>query len=529
MRLDVHSLPDDPTELKHIIATLSSSYQDKLHHLEEQVRLLRNESFGRKSEKHLSPQNERQQRLFDETDDGSELAGQTTFSEESPPIRVAPHQRRKAGRKPLPADLPRIEVIHDLAESEKQCACGTPLSRIGEEVCEKLDIIPAKVQVIRHIRYKYACKGCEGVESLAPTVRIAPLPPQLIPKTMATAGLLAQIVVSKIEDALPFHRQSKQLARLGIDLPRATLCNWARQVAERASPLADLMDRAIREGPIVNIDETTVQVLQEPDRADTQKSYMWIFRGGDPERPVLRYQYHPTRAGSVPLSFLDGFKGYVQTDGYNGYDALGRRPGIVMVGCWAHARRKFHEVLKAASPQVAKRKLTAEEALEFIGKLYRIEKEARLKELPAPTLCELRQQQAKPVLEEFKHWLEEKAPLTPPGGLLGKAIGYTLNQWPRLIAYLQDGRLRPDNNLVENAIRPFVVGRKNWLFSGHPRGAEASAFLYSLIETAKANGLNVYLYMRHLFDRLPLAKTEEDYRNLLPPNLDSSRLNSATA
>jgi transposase len=284
-----------------------------------------------------------------------------------------------------------------------------------------------------------------------------------------------------------------------------------------------------RGGPIVNIDETTVQVLQEPGRADTQKSYLWIFRGGDPERPVLRYQYHPSRAGSVPLTYLAGFRGFVQTDGYNGYDALGRKPGIVMVGCWAHARRKFHEVLQAAGPPVAKRRLAAEAALEFIGRLYRIEKEARIKELPVPARYELRQQQAEPLLDEFKRWLDEKAPLTPPGGLLGKAIGYTLNQWSRLIAYLQDGRLRPDNNLVENAIRPFVVGRKNWLFSGHPRGAEASAFLYSLIETAKANGFKPYLYLRHLFDQLPLAKSEEHYRNLLPPYMDASRLNPVAA
>ena len=529
MLLDVHSLPDDPAELKQIIATLSSSYQEKLHHLEEQVRLLRNEIFGRKSEKRLPPEDDRQQRLFDEVADGGQGPEPTTGHEAAERIPVAPHQRRKAGRKPLPAELPRIEVIHDLPESQKQCACGAALSRIGEEVCEKLDIIPAKVQVIRHIRYKYACKGCEGVESEAPTVQIAPAPPQLIPKSMATAGLLAHIVVAKFEDALPFHRQSKQLARLGIDLPRATLCNWSRQVAEAAWPLADLMDRAIREGPLVNIDETTVQVLQEPGRADSQKSFMWVFRGGDPQRPVLRYQYHPTRAGSVPLAYLSGFKGYVQTDGYNGYDGLGRKPGIVMVGCWAHARRKFYEVVKAAEPQVAQRKLAAEEALEFIGRLYRIEKEARLKELPPQELCELRQQQAKPVLEEFKRWLDKKAPLTPPGGLLGKAIGYALNQWSRLIVYLQDGRLRPDNNLVENAIRPFVVGRKNWLFSGHPRGAEASAFLYSLIETAKANGLRPHAYMRYLFDQLPLAKNEDDYRNLLPPHIDPSRLNTAAA
>jgi len=527
MLLDVQNLPDNPTELKQIIAALSSRYEDQIHHLEEHVRLLRNEIFGRKSEKRLPPQDERQQRLFDEADGGSEVLSESSRSEEPTPIRVAGYKRRKAGRKPLPADLPRIELIHDIPESEKQCACGSMLSRIGEEICEKLDIIPAKVQVIRHIRYKYACKGCEGVESETPTVLIAPAAPQLIPKSMATAGLLAHIVVSKFEDALPFHRQSKQFARLGIDLPRATLCNWARQVAEKTSPLADLMDRAIREGPIVNIDETTVQVLQEPGRADTQKSYMWIFRGGDPERPMLRYQYHPSRAGSVPLNYLAGFRGFVQTDGYNGYDALGRKPGIVMVGCWAHARRKFHEVLQAAGSQLANRGLAAEEALQFIARLYRIEKEARVKQLSLPELYQLRQQQAKPVLEEFKHWLDEKAPRTPPGGLLGKAIAYTLNQWSRLIAYLQDGRLRPDNNLVENAIRPFVVGRKNWLFSGHPRGAAASAFLYSLIETAKANSLKPYAYMRYLFDQLPLAKTEDDYRNLLPPNLDASRLNPA--
>jgi transposase len=396
MTLDVQNLPDDPTELKQIIAALSSNYQDKIHHLEEHVRLLRSEIFGRKSEKRPAPEDDRQGRLFDEADQD---APEETRSLQPPErIPVAPHNRRKAGRKPLPANLPRIEVIHDLPESQKQCACGSPLSRIGEEVCEKLDIIPAKVQVIRHIRYKYACKGCEGVESEAPTVLMAASPAQLIPKSMATAGLLAHIVVSKFEDALPFHRQSKQFARMGIDLPRATLCNWARQVAEKAFPLADLMDRAIREGPIVNIDETTVQVLQEPGRADTRKSYMWIFRGGDPERPVLRYQYHPTRAGSVPLTYLAGFRGYVQTDGYNGYDALGRKPGIVMLGCWAHARRKFHEVLQAAGPQVAKRRLAAEEALEFIGRLYRIEKEARVKELSVPARYELRQQQAQPVL-----------------------------------------------------------------------------------------------------------------------------------
>lgn len=523
---DVKSLPDNPVHLKEIITSLyaiCNNSQEQIRHLEEQVRLLKNEIFGRKSEKRPTNGDSLQQSLFDDLQ--SEADTSLADDEDSAEgITVGPHVRKKAGRKPLPEDLPRVEVIHDIDESQKQCACGCQLARIGEEVCEKLDMVPARMQVIRHIRYKYACKGCEGVDSNGPTVLIAPAPPQLIPKSMATAGLLAHILTAKFEDALPFYRQTKQFARLGVDLPRATMCNWARQVAEKADPLAKLMNQLIREGPIVNIDETTVQVLGEPGRSDTQKSYMWIFRGGDPQWPVLCYQYHPTRAGAVPQDYLGDYRGYVQTDGYIGYDALGRQTGVTMLGCWAHARRKFHDVIKAAGRKASKKRLAANEALDFIASLYKIEKEMRVKELDVPQRYEYRQQHATPVLDLFKKWLDEMAPRTPPGGLLGKAISYALNQWPRLNVYLEDGRLRPDNNLAENAIRPFVVGRKNWLFSGSPGGANASALIYSLIETAKANGLKPYAYLRYLFEQLPLAGSDDDYRRLLPPHIAQARL-----
>ena len=514
MNLQVNQLPEDPTALKQIVAELLGEYQrsqEKIQYLEEHIRLLQNEIFGRKSEKHRLPDRD-QLLLFEDADALS--SDEPDTAEE---IAVTGHSRKKRGRKPLPADLPRVDIVHDLDESEKHCPCGCELKRIGEDISEKLDYVPATLQVERHIRYKYACPACEGVEDDGPTVKIAPAPPQLIEKSNATSGLVAHIVCSKFEDALPLYRQEKIFARLGVELPRSTMCSWLIKVAEKHQKLVALLLGEIRSGPVVNADETTIQVLQEPDRADTSKSYMWLFRGGDPEHPSLVFQYHPTRSGKVALEYLSGYQGYVQCDGYNGYNALGREKGVTLVGCWAHARRKFDKVIKARGSK--KKQGTAEKAIEFIGKLYRIEKEARQLELTADGIRELRQQKSRPVLDKFKDWLEAKLPLTPPKGLLGTAIRYTLNNWKRLVRYLEDGRLRPDNNLAENAIRPFVVGRKNWMFAGHPNGANAAAFYFSLIETAKANGLKPYDYLRYLFDRLPLIESEDDYKQLLPQYL----------
>ncbi|HSO66354.1 MAG TPA: IS66 family transposase, partial [Desulfatirhabdiaceae bacterium] len=283
MNVDLTSLPDNTSDLKNIIQSLSLSClnlekeeqkkQSRIEFLEERIRLLQNELFGRKSEKQPKP-DQQQMLLFDEQAAEPE-------QEEPPQVTVPAHTRKKRGRKPLPEELPRIEVILDIEESEQICGCGCELSHIGNDTSEKLEIIPAKVQVIRYIRKKYACKNCEGVEDDGPTVKIASLPPQMIPKSIATPGLLAHIIVSKFEDALPFYRQEKILQRMGVDLPRSTLCNWAVKVADGIEPILSHLQDEIRSGPFINIDETPVQVLKEPGRSNTSKSYMWVYRGGD--------------------------------------------------------------------------------------------------------------------------------------------------------------------------------------------------------------------------------------------------------
>jgi transposase len=526
MDFDLKDIPDDASiskqDLARLIGLVEQKYQEKISYLEELVRLLRHEVFGRKTEKHY-PNDHLQMPIFP-------VAQQD--DEQKPPqntVVIAEHSRKKRGRKPLPADLPRIDVIHDIPEEEKVCACGSNLSRFDQDVCEKLDYVPAKVRVLRHIRYKYVCKNCEGVESNGPTVKIAPPPKQLIPKSNATEGLLAHIIVSKFADGLPLYRQEKIFHRLGIELPRATMANWGIAAAEACSPLIDLLHDQIRGGPLINIDETTLQVLNEPGRANTTKSYMWVFCGGTPEHPAVLFRYHPTRSGQVALSFLEEYRGFIQSDGYIGYDYLGQKKYIVLLACWAHARRKFVEVVKArkkARGGVQTPKGLADEALEFIGQLYLIEKQCRQALMSTDQIYQVRQAQSKPVLDGFKKWLDEKQSITPPKGLLGQAINYTLSLWNRLIVYVEDGLLKPDNNVAENAIRPFVLGRKNFLFAGHPRGAEACATFLSLIETAKANSLEPFSYLRHIFEKLPLIQRPDEYRALLPQFVDRSAVES---
>jgi transposase len=505
-------LPNNPEELKAII--LDRDEQIKI--LEEQIRILKKEIFGRRSEKRRSDEGEDdpQLHLFNEAE---VLVEEKT---EEKPLAIPEHTRQRPGRKPLPADLPRIEVVEDIDESEKVCACGAELKRIGEDVCEKLDIIPAKIQVIRIIRPKYACKNCEGVESDGPTVKIAPPPAQIIPKGIATPGLLAHVAVSKYADALPLYRQETILERCGIELNRSTMAGWMVKVAESCTPVMDLLYKELRSGPLINIDETPVQVLKEPGRANTTKSYMWVFRGGAQDMPAVIYRYSPTRSGEVPREVLQGYRGYCQTDAFSGYDGLEQSmEGIELVGCFAHARRNFIKVIDARGKQVKGKTGSAEVALEYIAQLYRIEKAARSAGLSSSGVQQFRIGRAGPVLEEFKAWLEKRKDQTPPQGLLGKAINYALSRWSKLVRYLENGHITPDNNAAENAIRPFVLGRKNWLFAGSPRGAGAAATIYSLIETTKACGLEPYQYLRSLFEKIPYASSQSDYAALIPQNV----------
>ena len=508
-------LPADVEGLQQLVVRL----QKEKSILEEELRLLRHKIFGRRSEG-MSAEELRQTTLFDE---GESTDGELRPSSAQTTVAVAAHTRTKQGRKPLPADLPREEVVHDIPESDKICTCGEPLVRIGEETSEKLEIIPAQIKVIRHIRPKYACKKCEGLES-EQAVKIAPVPPQIIPKSIATPGLLAYVLVSKFCDAIPFYRQEKQFARIGVELPRGDFCHWTVQTALQCDPLIEIFLDQIRAGPVAQMDETRVQVMNEVGRADSAQSFMWVIRGGPPGKPVIVYRYHPSRSASIPLQYLSGYKGHLQTDGYEGYTEIGSLPGIVHVGCWAHARRKFDEAAKSS-----KKPGSAHEALGRIAKIYRVERDLRAQQLSPEQFLQNRKEQVLPILQDFKQWLQTRSFQVPPSALLGKAVNYALNEWEKLLRYLDSPYLTPDTNLIENAIRPFVIGRKNWLFSGSPRGAHASATLYSLIETAKANGIEPYRYLRYLFMKLPLVQSKDEYDRLTPQHLDPKDFESLSS
>ena len=499
------SLPDDIDALKALVSDLRQSLEGKdteIALLKEQINLLLAKRFGPSSER-LSPD---QLHLFNEAE--AEAAPEP----EAPTVHVPAHERKKRGRRPLPEHLPRVDVLHDLPESDKSCpcGCGETLQRIGEVVSEQLDIVPAQIRVLRHIRPKYACPCCQQ------GVTTAPLPPQPIPKSVASPGLLAHVAVAKYEDALPLYRQEAILQRIGVDLPRATLATWMIQVGQLIQPLINLLREHLLGYDIIQMDETTVQVLKEPDRPPTSKSYLWVQRGGPPDQPVILYTYAPSRSQAVAQGLLTGFAGYLQSDGYEVYAAVARRPEVTLVGCFAHARRKFDEALKAqgSKPQGGK----AAVGLATIQRLYRVEREA--KDLSPLGRQAYRHTHARPILDELRAWLDRSLPEVPPTSAIGKALGYLANQWDKLVAYLADGRLAIDNNRAENAIRPFVVGRKNWLFSDTVHGAEASANLYSLIQTAKANGHAPYDYLRRVLTELPKAERVEDIERLLPFAVD---------
>ncbi len=504
---DALNLPDDVGQLKRMVADC----QQQIEHLQSRLNLLLAALHAPKSEK---SKNQFQGMLplpF--------LDIPSSKPVETPVIEVPAHTRAKRGRKPLPDHLPRIEIIHDLPEEQKVCSCGACLKRIGEEVSEKLDYVPAVMRVERHIRPKYACPACDGAEGM-PAVRIAPVPPQIIPKGIATPSLLAQVFTSKFVDAMPFYRQTKLFARLGVDIPRHSMSGWAMAVAKALALFLALFREEIRSGPAVNMDETTLQVLKELGRSNTSLSYLWLFRGGNPQRPTVVFVYDPSRSGSVPKTFLGDFKGYIQTDGYTGYQAIGESEGVIHVGCMAHIRRKFMDVQKANPKKIMHG--TAKEILDLIGLIYKVEH--KIKELSPKEKVQQRKELVVPILGSIRTILDERVDQVPPKSLLGQAMSYARNQWSRAVRYVDCGLLTPDNNAAENAIRPVALGRKNWLFAGAPKGADASAVLFSLVETAKANEIEPRAYLQFLFERFPVAQTTEDMKALMPQYLDRSLL-----
>ena len=466
----------------------------RIHQLEEIIRTFQRKTFAGTSEQVSSAQ----LGLFNEAEE--------IEASDPPEVAVKPHSRQRRGRPALPPELPREEVIHDLPEADKVCPHdAAALERIGEETSEQLDIIPAQVKVIRHVRLKYACPCCDG------HVATAAKPAQPLGKSMAAPGLLAYIATAKYVDALPLYRQTQQFARLGIEFDRTTLANWMIRCGKLVQPLINRLTEQILEAPVIGMDETTVQVLDEPGKPARSTSYMWVMGAGPPGQRLRVYHYEATRSGDVPVERLEGFDGALMADGYAGYGAACRDHGITRLGCWAHARRKFFD---AARLQPKGKTGRPDQALALIGKLYQIECEAQ--ELDPDARHRLRQDKSQSVIDKLHAWLIKTLPRVAPKTKLGEALQYLHNQWPALVRYLDDGRYPIDNNAIENAIRPFAIGRKNWLFSKSPAGARASANLYSLIETAKGHGIEPYAYLRQVFKELPLAETVEDIDALLP-------------
>lgn len=487
-------LPDDVEQLKAMLRQL----QEEMIELKNRYQLLV-EQLNLSKSKRFSAQSERVPKgTFNEAEQQNSLTP------------VVPSQQKK-GRKPLPDVLEREVQTHTLNAPHCEC-CGHELHQCGMETSEELKIIPQKISVIRHERAKYACRRCEHTE-LHSKIITAPRPPGMIPKSLGSPETFAAIVTAKYVDALPLYRQVDILKRGDIELSRGTLANWCVQLGNKVGVIVEQMKQHLLSEALICADETTVQVLDEPGKKAQSRSYMWVYRSGEfGVNPVVIYDYQPNRAGSCPQHFLGDYAGYLLTDGYAGYDTL---TAVTQAGCWAHARRKFIEAQQA---QPKKKVGRVEKALSYIGKLYGIERESRV--LNAEQRQILRQQKAQPLLDELHQWLIETQPSVLPKSALGKAINYTLNQWPKLLTYVGDGRLSIDNNVTERDVRPFTTGRKNWMFSQSVGGAIASANLYSLVMTCRANDINPYYYFCHLFRELPKRMSNDQLNDLLPWNVD---------
>jgi len=366
------------------------------------------------------------------------------------------------------------------------------------DTSQEIKVIPAQVILVKHLCRKYACRNCNRNEINTP-ILTAPMPKTAFPNSLASPSAVAFIMSQKFVEGLPLYRQEQALQRLGFELSRQTMANWMITGADWLEQITRRMKTRLLERDILHADETPLQVLKEEGRKAQTTSYMWLYRSGRDGPPIVLYDYQQTRATEHPSRFLEGFAGYLQVDGYQVYENL---PGITPVGCWAHARRNFVDALSVLSPLAkAKGGTAAHEGLDYCDKLFAIERD--LAEVTQEERYAGRRARSQPILAEFHAWLEKRAIAVLPKSTTGQAIRYCLNQWRKLTTFIVDGRLELSNNRAERGIKPFVIGRKNWLFADTPRGAEASATIYSLVETAKENQINPMAYLTYLFERLP--------------------------
>ena len=463
--------------------------------LEERWSLAQQKQFGKSAEGFAG-----QGELFNEVE---EIVEEVEAEQQS-----ISYTRKKPVRKPLPKDLPREQVIHDIIDKTCDC-CGGELHKMGEDKSEKLEFIPAKIKVIEHIRPKYACRHCDK-SSTQTQIKQASMPAMPINKGIATSSLLSQLINSKYQYGLPLYRQEAMFKQYGIELSRQTMSSWIDKSATLFAPLVERLKAELLRQPTLFADETPLKVV----KSDKVNSYMWVYCSGrdspDPNNPIpniVLYDFHNSRAAACVVNYLDGYQGYLHVDGYQAY----ARTEATLIGCWAHARRKFIDAKKLQGKNKTGK---VDVVLSLIQKLYGVE--SRIKDKSVDDKYTARQEVSLPILSKLKIWLEQDQPNLVGNSKLIEAANYLANQWHKLIRYVDDGRLSIDNNRAERAVKPFVIGRKNWLFSQTANGAHASATLYSIVETAKINGLIPFNYICACLDEL--CQPEPDIDSLLPWN-----------
>lgn len=484
------ALPDDIQALKQMVLTLLAQIDD----LNGQLYYLKRQLFGKKSEKLHPAQRLLFEGLYEQLQ--AKLEAENAAGESEAPAR-AESKRPNAnhnGRKPLPPDLPREEIVIEPDADEKICPdCHSEKERIGEEVSEKLEYVPASFIVKRYVRPKYACRQCQG------NVSIGDLPPMMIDKGIAGEGLLAHIITSKYADHVPLNRLEGILKRHGVDINVSTMCDWVRDCANLLKPLVKRMREHILAGVKINTDDTPVPVKSKNRKGSTYNGYLWVYVGG---RRYAVFDFTPTRSRHGPLNFLDTYDKHVQADAYSGYDEYFRTTKATEVGCHAHARRKFDYAMDSDPVRAA-------QMLALWKELYAVEQKAKEQHFTPAQLLAARQTESKEILgkvhENLMAWKDQVLPKSPTG----KAIGYALGQWPALLRYLDDPILDIDNNLAERTLRMVAIGRKNWLFAGSEAGAERAAVIYSLVATCKLSGVDPFAYFRDVLRRITTHPASE--------------------
>ena len=520
----IERLPDDVAELKRLIAQHESTIQrhlDRLEtkqtyieRLEEQLRRMQQHRFGKRSEKDL---NQGELHWFNEAEllaamqaAQAPVCGADENDAQGEFCEVAGHQRKKQRSHGLPADLPRTDVIHDLSEEEKVCDCGQTLQRIGEDVSEQLSVIPQQFYVIVHHRLKYAC-ACKAC------IRTAAMPPAPLPGSQASPQLLAYSIVAKLHDGLPLYRQEAMARREQLELPRAKLARWHIGTGLATQPLYNLIQDAFFDYDIAQSDDTGIQVLKEAGRAPENKSYLWIRRGGPPDKPVVLLDYSPSKSGETAYGLLSEFRGYLVCDAATNFNLSVKKNGLVPVLCNDHARRKLVEAIRGLPSKDRVKAWAAAKGVAFYKLLYRIERD--IADYSPVMKVQHRHERAVPVWDEFIGWAKTIVQEGLAHGSSREALKYLLKHEQGLRRYCEDGRLPISNILAEHVAKKVAIARKNFLFADTPAGAKSTAMNYCLIETARANGHNAFQYLAVVLAALPSAASLGDYEALLPWNV----------